>query len=292
MFYLLGSIVLSSYLTLSFKVIEQYKIPRFQVIVFNYAACSLTAFVMSEGHIGSITWHQPWLTWAILIGLLFIILLNIVGTTAQKINVAVASVSNKLSMVIPFVFSIILYQEKTTWLKIAGVVVALAGVVMTSWPEKKNADNKSTLAPCLKVVLPALLFVGSGLLDTIMKYVQKNFLNDHTQNLYLIILFLTAASVGLMALPIYLRIKKEPLDPRSMAAGVFIGIPNYFSIWFLIRVLKDFNNNSTAIIPINNMGIVLCSTLVAGLIFKEKLSIPNWFGIIISIGAIALIAFG
>ena len=125
-----------------------------------------------------------------------------------------------------------------------------------------------------------------------MKYVQKNFLNETTRNLYLFILFLTSAAVGLVALPIYLKIKKEPLDPRSMIAGIFIGIPNYFSIWFLIRVLKEFNNNSTAIIPINNMGIVLCSTLVAGLIFKEKLSIRNWSGIIISLAAIALIAFG
>jgi multidrug transporter EmrE-like cation transporter len=40
------------------------------------------------------------------------------------------------------------------------------------------------------------------------------------------------------------------------------------------------------------MGIVLCTALVAWLIFKEKLSAVNWLGIILSLGAIALIAYG
>ena len=40
------------------------------------------------------------------------------------------------------------------------------------------------------------------------------------------------------------------------------------------------------------MGIVLFSTLVAFLLFNEKLSKLNWLGIILSIAAIALIAYG
>jgi multidrug transporter EmrE-like cation transporter len=40
------------------------------------------------------------------------------------------------------------------------------------------------------------------------------------------------------------------------------------------------------------MGIVLLTALVAWLIFKEKLSATNWLGIALSLGAIALIAYG
>ncbi|MFK5073661.1 hypothetical protein ACI4BE_29470, partial [Klebsiella pneumoniae] len=49
---------------------------------------------------------------------------------------------------------------------------------------------------------------------------------------------------------------------------------------------------SSASIPINNMGIVLFSTLVAWLLFKEKLSTINWMGVLLSLVAIFLIAFG
>ena len=71
-----------------------------------------------------------------------------------------------------------------------------------------------------------------------------------------------------------------------------IGVPNYFSIWCLLQVLKQYADNSSAIIPINNMGIVLFSAIVAWLLFRERLSAINWAGILLALGAIALIAYG
>ena len=59
-----------------------------------------------------------------------------------------------------------------------------------------------------------------------------------------------------------------------------------------MRVLKLYSANSSAIIPINNMGIVLFSAVAALIFFREKLSVLNWTGIALSLGAIALIAFG
>ncbi len=40
------------------------------------------------------------------------------------------------------------------------------------------------------------------------------------------------------------------------------------------------------------MGIVLFTAMVAWLIFREKLTTTNWLGIGLSLGAIALIAYG
>ncbi|MGN6494414.1 MAG: hypothetical protein ACTHLE_20650, partial [Agriterribacter sp.] len=61
-------------------------------------------------------------------------------------------------------------------------------------------------------------------------------------------------------------------------------------IWCLVKVLKDYSSNSSAIIPINNIGIVLTSAVVAWLLFKEKLSAINWMGILLAVIAIALIS--
>jgi uncharacterized membrane protein len=69
-------------------------------------------------------------------------------------------------------------------------------------------------------------------------------------------------------------------------------VPNYFSIWCLVHVLKQYQGNSSAIIPINNMGIVLFSAVAAWVLFKEQLTTINWLGIVLALGAIALIAFG
>jgi len=49
---------------------------------------------------------------------------------------------------------------------------------------------------------------------------------------------------------------------------------------------------SSVLYPINNMGIVGISALFGILIFKEKINLINFIGILLAIAAIALIAFG
>lgn len=294
MFYLIGSIVLTSYLTLSFKMVERYGIPVFQAIVFNYITCVLTGSVVNGSFpVNGQSLGQPWFHWAAIMGCFFITLFNVVALTTQKLGVAVASVANKLSLVIPFVFSLYLYNESATIVKIAGIIVALAAVFLTCLPPKGNetaAHKKIRSAAVL--LLPAVLFVGSGLLDTLVKYVQQSFLDESNNNAYLIMSFATAAAIGSLILVSLVAAGKMRFDKRSILAGIAIGIPNYFSIWCLVKVLNENEGNSSAIIPINNMGIVLFSSVMAGLLFRERLSKLNWIGIALAVGAIALIAFG
>ena len=290
MLFLIGSIILTSYLTLSFKVVERLRINMFQTIVFNYVACVATgSFFMGYFPVNSTTFHQPWFKWALLMGASFITIFNMLGFTTQKIGVAIASVANKLSLVIPFVFSIYLYNEKAAVLKLLGIVLALVAVWLTMKQEKKPGV---LIVSKWLLFLPVLLFIASGLLDTMVKYVEQTFLNEHNNNDYLITAFASAASIGLTLLLVLLVTGRQRFDYRAILAGFSIGIPNYFSIWCLLVVLKQYAGNSSAIMPINNMGIVLFSAVMAWILFKEKLSAINWVGIVLSLVAIALIAFG
>jgi drug/metabolite transporter (DMT)-like permease len=194
-------------------------------------------------------------------------------------------------LVIPFLFSVYLYNEETTVLKIAGVIIALVAVVLTCMPSK-GAEPSGKQFHTSNLLLPLVLFFSSGLLDTLIKYVETSQLNNENKNAYLITSFAVAAVLGVAALLFSLVTGKMKFDRRAIIAGICIGVPNYFSIWCLVRVLKDYEGNSSAIFPVNNMGIVLFSTVVAWIIFKEKLSVLNWIGILLSVAAIAFIAFG
>lgn len=291
---LIGSIILTSYLTLSFKAVERFNIPVLQAIVFNYIFCVITGSVVNGAFpIDGNTPQQPWFWWAGLMGTIFFTLFNILAVTAQKIGVAEASVANKLSLVIPFVASLYLFNESSTALKIAGVVVALIAVFFTCLPSRKGeTPAHKHLSRVLLIALPMIIFIMSGLLDTMIKYVEYYYINSTNHNTYLITAFAAAATVGLLTLAFLLITKRHKFDPRSIVAGLVIGVPNYFSIWCLLRVLKQYPNDSSAIIPINNMGIVLFSTVMAGILFKDRLTTYNWVGIGLALGAIALIAFG
>jgi drug/metabolite transporter (DMT)-like permease len=291
--YLIGSILLTSYLTLSFKVVERFRIPVFQAIVFNYLTCVVTGSLVNGSFpINGASLGEPWLMWAGIMGCLFISLFNIIGITAQKMGVAVASVANKLSLVIPFVFSLYLYNETATWIKLAGIVLALVAVVFTCLPSKSLQTAAEKKAGGALLLLPVVLFLGSGLLDTLVKFVEDRYLSPANSDAYLIASFGTAGLIGSLVLAAGLATGRMRFEPRSIVAGILIGIPNYFSIWCLVRVLNASPGRSSSIIPINNMGIVLFSSLVAWLLFRERLSRVNWLGILLAVGAIALIAFG
>ena len=293
MLYLLGSIILTSYLTLAFKVCEKYRVSIFQAIVFNYITCVITgSFVNGSFPVNAAVIGTPWFKWACVMGVMFVSIFNIIGITTQKIGVAVASVANKLSLIIPVILSVYLYEETVAGLKLAGVLLALLAVVLTCYPSKKEDASKDTSVKKWVYILPVVLFVGSGLLDALINHVQKQYVTEENKNAYLISGFLSAAVIGSLLLLFQYVSGRQKFDFKNLLAGILIGIPNYFSIWCLVRFLKNSPWQSSASIPVNNMGIVLFSSVVAWLVFKEKLSKINWLGIILSLMAIYLIAFG
>lgn len=283
--------MLTSYLTLSFKAVERFGIPVFQAIVFNYITCVVTGCLVN-GAVPVQSVSEPWFGWACLAGCIFVSLFNVIAITTQRIGVAVASVANKLSLVIPFLFSIYLYNETITLLRIAGIIIALTAVVLTCWPSAQHKAASHKYVKTIAYLLPAVIFMGSGFLDTLLKYVEQSYLNAGNTNAFFIVAFATAASLGVVTLTALLAGGKIKFDARSILAGMAIGIPNYFSIWFFIRVLKQYQGNSSAVIPINNIGIVLFSSIMAWMLFRERLTAINWAGIFLAVTAIALIAFG
>ena len=227
-----------------------------------------------------------------IMGLLFITSFNLIGITAQKLGVAVASVANKLSLIIPVVLTIILYNEQVVGWEIVGISLALIAVIFTCYPQKNESDKTMPVPFLQKILLPLLVFIGSGFLDALINHVQQTYVTKETNNAFLISGFFSAASIGVIVLFYQYWKKQLVFKVDQIIAGVCIGIPNYFSIWCLVHFLQDSPWETSASLPVNNMGIVLFSTLVAAIVFKEKLSAINWTGIALSAIAIYLIAFG
>ena len=96
-------------------------------------------------HTAKLFSRVSWFKYALLMGVMFIAIFTVVGFATQKIGVAVASVAFKLSLVIPFIFSVYLYSEKISALKIIGIVIALIAVVLTCLPPSSNNNEKKSI---------------------------------------------------------------------------------------------------------------------------------------------------
>ena len=172
MYYLVITIILNVIISALFKVFPKYNINTLQAIVVNYCVCVITGCIFI-GNIPftSTIFHASWLPWALLMGVGFICVFNLLAYSTRVEGITTTIIANKLSLVIPVLFSVLLYNEKMSVAKVAGIVLAFPAVYLTT--RIKGEDNKPQ-----SLVWPALIFIGGGLLDTLMKYVQTSFLTS------------------------------------------------------------------------------------------------------------------
>jgi drug/metabolite transporter (DMT)-like permease len=277
MWYLTFSILCSSAIFIVFKVFENYKINTFQAIIVNY----FTAFAIGiTAHKNEINYldipNKPWFFGALLLASLFIIVFNLMAITSQKNGVSIAAVAGKMAVIIPVLFGILLYNEEVSLVKIVGVLIGLCAVYLITL---KNNVKKGTL------IFPLLLFFGAGIIDTIIKYIQTNYVNSNETNLFSGILFGIAGVLGV----IVYCIKPTAIKVKNIISGIVLGVINYYSIYYILKALENKNMQSAIVFSINNISIVAICTLLGLFVFKEKLTTKNWLGIGIAIISILLI---
>lgn len=285
MTYLLLTILLNTLVFSLFKLFPKFGINQLQAIVTNYIVCVITGSVfIGKVPIGMSSVSHSWFPWAVLMGCMFIGIFNFIAWSTKHEGMTTTTIANKLSLVIPVVFSVFLYDDKLSVLNILGIILALPAVYFTSKlaGEKLKANS---------YFFPFLLFLLSGLLDTLVKYVEQNFLKEtQTQAIFTIHTFAVAAIIGAVLVIGLLAFKKMKFCLRSIVAGIILGVPNYFSIYFLIRLLHSNVMQSAVAIPVNNIGILICSAIVAIFFFKEKPTTTRIAGLGLALLAIALIA--
>jgi uncharacterized membrane protein len=76
---------------------------------------------------------------------------------------------------------------------------------------------------------------------------------------------------------------------KNIIGGIVLGVPNYYSMEFLLKAFKTDIESST-LFTINNVGIVILTTVFALAFFKEKLIKKNWVGILLAVISILLVA--
>jgi drug/metabolite transporter (DMT)-like permease len=263
-----------------FKLLGKYRIDTLQAIVINYITAFICGWFLYDGQIilASII-HTKWFIAAIGLGFLFIAIFNVMALTAQKNGLSVASVASKMSVIIPVIFGIYVYNESIGAQKVIGISLALVAVYLTSVKKKGNAVLTKS------IYLPILLFIGSGIIDTSVNH----FAPKGNIPLFLAIIFGMAGIIG-FAIIVYKSLKtKNSFKLRSVPFGIALGIVNYCSMYFLLAALRVEGFESSSVFTINNVVIVAFSTLIGLLLFKETISNKNWIGIFLALVSILLV---
>ena len=284
MIFLLLSIFCSVVTVSFFKLFERFNVDTFQAIVGNYFVCVVIGNLISDKHIITTDfWDEPWFLFTLLLGFLFVTIFYCIAETTQKLGVSVSMVAAKLSVVVPVLFAVLAYNESISYIKVGGIILSLFSVYLISKKEQTIDHIKKTIW-----ILPVIVFAGSGIIDTLIKYIESRFIPKSNAGDILSTAFLAAYFLGMFFMS-YQNIRyRKQIDTKNILWGFALGIPNYFSMFFLVKTLENFN--ASHIFPINNIGIVAFSTITSLLFFREKLSKTNFIGLALAIFSILLIS--
>ncbi|MFY8067647.1 MAG: EamA family transporter [Flavobacterium sp.] len=286
MIYLLLSILFNAVLFIIIKLFAKFNIDALQALVVNYfIAFGVGLFFLDTSFSPQIIISQEWFKGSILLGFIFISTFYVTTITSQRNGLSVASVASKMSVIIPIILGVFLYDETLGSVKILGIIIALIAVYFTSKKETGEIQQASNL------VFPILVFIGAGTIDSSLKYLQTFHVPSNQIGLFSSVTFFCAFSVGILIL-VFLSLKgKIKFAGRNILGGIALGLPNFFSLYYLVKMLEAKAFESATLFTIHNIAIVLVSTFVGILFFKERISMRNALGIGLALFALFLVTY-
>lgn len=272
-----------------FKYFGKYQVNNLQAIIINYFTAGSLAVVITNTNGLPINFQHivlsNYIVPSLIIGLLFIITFNLLAYGTQKIGIAISTVANKMSMIIPVIIGIYLFKEAIGVFKLIGIFLAISAIYMTSTKSGKLSFDKKFMPIIL------LIFLGQGIADGTLSWTQKFTLSTENTSLFFASTFFSAGTFGCLFLVYDLMVKKIQFQAKNILWGIALGVPNYLTLHFFIRSLQSPILESSQVFPVVNMGIIILSAISGIILFKEKLTPLNWTGIAIAIIAISFISF-
>jgi drug/metabolite transporter (DMT)-like permease len=265
----------------------RYDIDRWQVTGINYAVAALVGLVMSPQAIAHVLADETALGLALAIGTLFLFIFYVMALLTQQVGLSYMTIVSKMSLAIPVVFSWLYYKDSLSVWQGLGVVLALVAVILINVRTGEPDAGVAKPNAWITYGMAAILFFGCGIGDSLFKVFNQEAATRVAASDFTIAVFAVGALGAMVVNAFMLLTGRTRWRIASVWAGLAIGVPNYFSIFFLASALQFFPG--TVFYPIFNTAMLLSMALVGVFAFKEKLNAWNVAGLATTLGAVALL---
>lgn len=283
MIYLVLAIAFSTGVFVTMRIFKRFEMDNHQALMWNYIFATFTGFIIC-GRYDTVPQlvHEPWFGLSLLTGFWFIFTYLLMTASTQSSGITITSLSSKLSVVLPTLAGVLIFHEHLNLKVSIGIVLALVALVLVVGGNGKHTD-KMKMA---KLLLPLLIFFGTGIGDILMKLNEQRNTADNMG--FMIAFIYTIAMLFSIILVAYDLIRgKSKWQMKSLFGGIALGVINFFSTYCVFHAMRYFDN--VVLFPIYNIGVVCLTALVGWLLFKEKLTWKNYLGLAIAIIAVVLI---
>ncbi len=301
MFYLTLAIICSASIALIFKYTESSNTNRYLITSANYFIAFSTSLFMifSKNLLSDVTRDISFIEdckllasnslhvlsphssiiWGLVVGSIsgsFFYLSFIYYQKSVKENgVGISGTIAKLGILIPMIFSIVLWKELPSSIQWVGILLSLLSILIVNL--SPNSLEKFDIKPTI-----ILLFIFGGMAEFSTKIYQKYALNDY-KDVFLFSIFFVAFLISIF----YTLKERGKITKKDILTGFAVGIPNLFSSYFLILSLDTLK--TSVAFPIYSAGSIVLINIGGFLIFKEHIAKKNKVAILLTIIALVII---
>lgn len=286
-------LIISLFSCLIFTISKKYymsKNPSSKAAPFLYnAVCSIAAAIVlfCWGGLGDIS------AYSILLGICFG-LLTMLSAVANLYALRIGPMSYttviiSFSTIISALSGVMFFGESIAWVQIVGIALMLASFVFAvdTKSESEKKANLRWLATCM------LAFFSCGFIG-IMQKIHQSSAHKNELNAFLVVAFLTSAIISfVISLPLMKKEEVASKDISKKSTAILVGT-------MLVGGIGTALNNklnlylsgvmdSAIFFPIVNGGGLILTTLAALIIFRERLTVKQWFGIAIGMASVILL---
>lgn len=281
MIYIFLSIICSVFVGVLFKIARKASLSKFQIIAWNYLFAILSLVIV----------YHPKIRTDLHINTLFIIgslvmLLPVVfifqANAIKYSGIVKTDIAQRLSLFISICFSIFISKELFNSIKIISLLFAFTAIFLIFY--RKASQEKTSNSFYLLLVLG-----GFGIIDVLFKKVASI---GEVSLMELLLLVFLGAFVVASTLSIYqIKTHKDVFSAQNIVWGAFVGLLNFGNIAFYILAHQTFASQPSTVFVGMNMGVITLGSMIGIFYFKEKMNLINYIGIVISLLAIAMMAY-
>ena len=276
MHFLLLTVLCSTSVALILKYSDTNKGEPIVLLAGNYLVASLIGFtllILNDEKIFSI----QTLLFGAGLGLLFLLSFFAFAKAISFAGTGLATTSSRLSLIIPILISILIFNELPNELHLIGFVFTIITFILFYFSVRGNHKKGDGL---LKYLFLIAVLVGIGINDFSMK-IFKSWKPEQEEPFFVFFIFSSAFVYS----SIYIFIKKIKIVKQTAFWGLALGVPNVFSTVFLLGALSLLP--AILVYPLINVGIIVFTTLLAFIIWKEKLN--RWGVLALTSGLLAIL---
>ncbi len=244
------------------------------------SACfALPVFLLSSG--GNLCFNADTALWSVLFAAAYSTGLIASLHAIRTGPLSLTSLFLSFSLVIPTLIGLIFLGEPVSEWLIIGIVLLFASLVLVNI-EKKTEKRNITLK---WGVCALLAFVGNGACSTLQKLQQLSSGGQYKSELMILALLITVTVMATLS-----GVTERKNAPSKLKGGLpyyaVCGLANGF-VNYLVLVLSN-RMDASVMFPVISAGGVVLAALVAIFLYKEKLQLQQWIGILL--GTLAIIA--